>query len=64
MRDKNRIPLVLEEIERIWSNYPDIRFMQLIDNLSWKYASDMSVDRDLFYLEDTNFLEWLKKEDR
>ena len=34
MRDPNRIPLVLQEIERIWQAHPDWRLGQLICNLA------------------------------
>lgn len=60
MRDKNRIPLVLKEVERIWNKYPDTRFMQLIDSLKHEYSSKNETNFDLFYLEDDKFLEWLK----
>jgi len=34
MRDPKRIPLVLQEVERIWQAHPDWRLGQLICNLS------------------------------
>jgi hypothetical protein len=34
MRDPNRIPLVLQEIERFWRLHPDWRLGQLICNLA------------------------------
>ena len=30
MRDPNRIPEILKELEKIWSKYPDLRLGQLI----------------------------------
>lgn len=59
MRDKKRIPLVLKEIERIWEEFPDVRFNQLLDTLDWKYKAENDV-KDLFYLEDEKYLDWLK----
>jgi hypothetical protein len=34
MRDPNRIPLILQEIERIWRLHPDWRLGQLVCNLA------------------------------
>ena len=34
MRDPNRIPLVLQEIEKLWRLHPDWRLGQLICNLA------------------------------
>lgn len=34
MRDPKRIPLVLQEIERIWRAHPDWRLGQLVCNLA------------------------------
>jgi len=34
MRDPDRIPLVLQEIERIWRLHPDWRLGQLVCNLA------------------------------
>jgi hypothetical protein len=34
MRDPNRIPLVLQEIERLWRLHPDWRLGQVICNLA------------------------------
>lgn len=48
MRDPNRIPVILEEIKKIWEKNPDLRLAQLIGNLQTR-------DGDLYYVED----EWL-----
>lgn len=33
MRDKNRIPVFMRELERVWTQYyPDLRFGQLMMN--------------------------------
>lgn len=55
MRDSSRISNVLFELEKFWEKYPDLRFMQLICNLQSARGSD------LFYLEDEDFIELLKK---
>lgn len=34
MRDKERIPEFLDEIERVWKENPDMRFGQLVSNLT------------------------------
>ncbi len=40
MRDPERIPLVLQEIEKVWRLHPDWRLGQLVCNLSaWIDAS-------------------------
>lgn len=55
MRDKERINLFLEKVEKIWKeHFPDWRFMQLINNLQ-HYA-----DNDMFYLEEDSFLDVLE----
>lgn len=61
MRDKKRIPETLDLINKIWSKYPDLRFFQLLDYLVHEYAKDKQISSvDVFNLEDTNFIEFLK----
>ena len=60
MRDKRRIALILDEIERLWKSAPDIRYFQLISNLERMYEDEYEMKTDLFYLEDDDFLKWLK----
>jgi hypothetical protein len=38
MRDPNRIDRILSLIKQLWYKHPDIRFNQLIHNLSWEYS--------------------------
>ena len=33
MRDPNRIPIVLETLRRVWTQYPDLRLCQLLVNV-------------------------------
>lgn len=63
MRKPERIPEVLSEVERIWKTVPDYRFFQLVDLLVHLCASEIGLEKDLFYLEDERFLEWLKSTD-
>ena len=36
MRNPERIPKILNEIEKIWQQYPDLRLGQLILNLEYR----------------------------
>ncbi len=53
MRDPNRIKPFLEEFEKLWNEFPDWRFCQLVVNL---------FGRDPFYLDDDVALEIIRKE--
>jgi Ni,Fe-hydrogenase III small subunit len=53
MRDPSRIPLMLQEIERIWTAHPDLRLCQLIGNC---YETG-----DLYYREDDDLLRRLRE---
>lgn len=44
MRDPNRIPHILHEVQRVWEAFPDLRLGQLILNVA--------PDPTLYYLED------------
>ena len=55
MRDSNRIPEVIKTIEKLWKQYPDWRFMQLVCNIQKAYGSDM------FYVEDNEFVEFINQ---
>ena len=54
MRDIKRIEPFLKDIEKVWKKYPDLRFMQMINNVMASYRSD------LFYIEDEDFMKMLK----
>lgn len=48
MRDPNRIPQVLANIEKIWQVYPDMRLGQLIANLAaWAEVSVWDIEEDV-----------------
>lgn len=46
MRDPARIPEMIKTLEAVWTQNPDWRLGQLIDNMS------TSVGRVVFYIED------------
>lgn len=48
MRDKNRIPIILAKLEKIWSDVPDLRLGQLICNLSY----EAGCGNDPYFMED------------
>lgn len=49
MRDRNRINKILDKIEAIWINNPDMRLGQLLVNLA-----PLRLNNDIFYWEDTD----------
>lgn len=60
MRDKRRIKDILERLEKVWDEYPDLRLGQLILNVC--------SDPVLYYMEDDELLNkieslYLKNED-
>ena len=54
MRDRMRIPLMVQMLERYWIKVPDWRFGQLIENIK----SFAGID-DLFFIEDDDFAKLL-----
>ena len=60
MRDKNRIPKILNELERIWKTNPDYRLGQLIV----VGASADKPNSDVFNIEDEDLLNGLSKFDK
>ncbi len=55
MRNVDRIPEVLNQLEKFWELFPDWRFMQLINNIQRAYGNDM------FYVEDDKLIKLLKE---
>ena len=53
MRDKERIPQVLKEIQNIWEQSPDLRLGQLIINVINDPAA--------YYIEDDALIKTLKE---
>ena len=60
MRNQERIPEVLEELEEFWKQNPDLRLGQIIANLNYEIMGG----NDPFYLEDTDLLELLKQKNK
>lgn len=54
MRDIKRIEPFLKDIEKVWKKHPDLRFMQMINNVMASYRSD------LFFIEEEDFIKMLK----
>lgn len=60
MRDKNRIPVFMRELERVWTQYyPDLRFGQLMMNFL-NYVA-LGHKRDPFFPEKSEMLKYLKE---
>ena len=60
MRDKNRIPVFIKELERIWMQcYPDWRFGQFMVNFLTYVALEQK--RYPFFPEEAEMLKYLKE---
>lgn len=53
MRDKDRIPKILERLSAVWKKHPDLRLGQLIGNV---IAGD-----SMYYAEDAELIEAIEK---
>jgi len=58
MRDINRIKPFCDELAELWSNWPDLRFGQIMYNIS-KYVQ-FERKKDIFYMEDEELLAVLR----
>lgn len=56
MRDPNRIPMILTEIEKVWKRNPDLRLGQIISN-----STVLALTTDIFYMEDEELIENIKE---
>lgn len=56
MRNPERIPEILKELEKFWKQVPDWRLGQVISNFNY----ELTGNNDPFYMEDSNLLELLK----
>lgn len=56
MRNPERIPEMIKELEEFWKRNPNWRLGQVISNLSY----ELTANNDPFYLEDDKLLELLK----
>lgn len=52
MREFDRIDRVTELINKVWKINPDLRFIQLVYNLSNKYCSDMNEGSYEIYIKE------------
>ncbi|MFC0903717.1 hypothetical protein ACFHWD_03310 [Clostridium sp. MT-14] len=61
MRDSKRIKPFLQELEKYWMKYPDLRFGQMIINFSKEICKDeVYRDSDVFNIEDNDYLMYIK----
>lgn len=56
MRNPERIPKIMKELEEFWKQNPNWRLGQLVSNLSYELIGD----NDPFFIEDEKLLELLK----
>jgi uncharacterized protein YihD (DUF1040 family) len=57
MRNPNRIEPLLEELEILWKENPDLRFGQLV----YATSQEIGYSIDIFYPEDGYWLNAIKK---
>ena len=60
MRNPDRIPKILKELEKFWEQVPDWRLGQVISNFSYELMGN----NDPFYMEDKDLLEILKQKNK
>ena len=60
MRDPNRIYLFCAELVSLWSNWPDLRFGQIMSNIA-RYVQ-FEYGKDIFYMEDEELMEVLREQ--
>lgn len=58
MRDPERIKLFCDELAELWSNWPDLRFGQIMYNIS-KYVQ-FEHGKDMFYMEEDELMEVIR----
>lgn len=58
MRDPKRIDEITVKLNEIWHKYPDMRFWQLLLNISWDFKGDA------FFMEDDKVIAALEKVDK
>ena len=60
MRNPDRIPGILKELEKFWKQVPDWRLGQVISNFSY----ELTGNNDPFYIEDEALLTLLKNKNK
>jgi hypothetical protein len=58
MRDPARIEPFCNELAALWSNYPDLRFGQLMSNIA-RYTQ-MEHRKDMFFMEEEELMEIIR----
>lgn len=58
MRDPNRIQSFCTEFTELWSKYPDLRFGQIMSNIS-RYIQ-MEYRKDMFYMEEDELMKIIR----
>lgn len=59
MRDPKRIDKYMDKLGKIWKDYPDFRFGQLLVNLLGDVQDEVGMD--LFFVEDEEFFAAFEK---
>lgn len=59
MRNPDRIYPFCNQLSRLWSQHPDLRFGQFMHNVA-VYA-DAYYNKDVFYIEDNEFMKYLNE---
>jgi hypothetical protein len=60
MRDPNRIKPFCTELAELWSNWPDLRFGQIMYNIS-KYVQ-FEHEKDIFYMEEEELMRVIREQ--
>lgn len=60
MRDPNRIKPFCDELAELWSNWPDLRFGQIMSNIA-RYVQ-MEHRKDMFFMEEEELMKVLREQ--
>jgi len=60
MRDPERIKPFCDELAELWSNWPDLRFGQIMSNIA-RYTQ-MEYRKDMFYMEEDELMKIIKEQ--
>lgn len=58
MRDASRIKPFCDEFAELWSNWPDLRFGQIMSNIA-RYAQ-MEHRKDIFFMEEEELMKIIR----
>ena len=59
VRDVNRIKPFCDEFAKLWANYPDLRFGQIMSNIA-RYTQ-MEYRKDMFYMEEEELMKVIEE---